>query len=661
MNVRLHIILLLATVTIALSLYSCASIGNPSGGPRDEDPPVMVHSNPAPYAVNFSGRRVTIDFNELINVKDAFTKVTVSPSSKETPRVSSSGRRVTVQFADSLLPNTTYNIDFGNSIEDNNEANKLNGFSLTFSTGPEIDSLRISGVVLNARDLEPRQEMLVGLHSNLADSAFKAIALERITKTDDHGRFTIRGLKPGKYRIFALGDLNNDYRWDNPAEDIAFYDVVLSPTSEQAETIDSIFDPISHKLDTVVSRSYTRYLPNDILLNAFNTEYKPQYLKDNNRVDSTRISLIFNARAATLPQLSIIGAPAMRDWYVLEKSRYNDSLTYWIKPNSLILTDTLRIAARYLRTDSAQELSFVNDTLRLITQRPKITAKKKKKDETSDSVPEIKFLDFNVAGSTSHEVYAPLLLEFGTPLDILSREKFHLEQKQDTLWRPVGRQWEIEQTDTLNPRKFKIQYPWEYGTTYRLRADSIAATGIYGLFTRPLQHEFTVKKEEDYSNLRFVVSGLPEGVPAFVELLNRSDAPVRTAPVNNGYALFTNVAPGQYYARVVEDYNGNGEYDTGDYNTLRQPELVWYFPKKITLKKNWDSEQVWDVSAIALDVQKPAEIRKAKYEEEKRRKNTNNLTPEEEEIDDGYFDPTANPFDPNQQKRRQNNTAGYTY
>lgn len=661
MNVRPHIIRLLATVIIALSLYSCASIGNPSGGPRDEDPPVMVHSNPAPYAVNFSGRRVTIDFNELINVKDAFTKVTVSPSSKETPRVSSSGRRVTVQFADSLLPNTTYNIDFGNSIEDNNEANKLNGFSLTFSTGPEIDSLRISGVVLNARDLEPRQEMLVGLHSNLADSAFKTIALERITKTDDHGRFTIRGLKPGKYRIFALGDLNNDYRWDNPAEDIAFYDVVLSPTSEQAETIDSIFDPISHKLDTVVSRSYTRYLPNDILLNAFNTEYKPQYLKDNNRVDSTRISLIFNARAATLPQLSVIGAPAMRDWYVLEKSRYNDSLTYWIKPNSLILTDTLRIAARYLRTDSTQELSFVNDTLRLITQRPKINAKKKKKDETSDSIPEIKFLDFNVVGSTSHEVYAPLLLEFGTPLDILSREKFHLEQKHDTLWRPVGRQWEIEQTDTLNPRKFKIQYPWEYGTTYRLRADSIAATGIYGLFTRPLQHEFTVKKEEDYSNLRFVVSGLPEGVPAFVELLNRSDAPVRTAPVNNGYALFTNVAPGQYYARAVEDYNGNGEYDTGDYNTLRQPELVWYFPKKITLKKNWDSEQVWDVSAIALDVQKPAEIRKAKYEEEKRRKNTNNLNPEEEETDDGYFDPTANPFDPNQQKRRQNNTAGYTY
>ena len=662
MNLRPRSIRLATAALLTVLLYSCASIGNPSGGPRDEDPPVMVRSNPAPYAVNFNGRRVTIDFNELVNVKDAFTKVTVSPSSKETPRVSSSGKRVTVQFADSLIPNTTYNIDFGNSIEDNNEANKLNGFSLTFSTGPEIDSLRISGVVLNARDLEPRQEMLVGIHSNPEDSAFSKLPLERITKTDDHGRFTIRGLKPGKYRIFALGDLNNDYRWDNPAEDIAFYDFFVSPTSEQAETIDSIFDPLTHRLDTVVSRTYTRFLPNDILLNAFNTEYKPQYLTDNNRVDSTRISLIFNTRAAAPPELSVVGAPAMKDWYILEKSRYNDTLTYWLKPQSLILTDTLRVAAKYLRTDSAQTLSLVNDTLRLITKRPKPQAvKKKKKEEDADITPEIKFLDFNVSGSSSHEVYAPIRFEFGTPVDTIVRQKFHLEQKQDTLWKDVPVPWEIERADTLSPRKYLIKYPWEYGQTYRLTADSIAVTGIYGLFTRPQQHEFTVKKEEDYSNLRFVVSGLPPETPAFVELLNRSDAPLRTAPVKGGYALFTNVAPGQYYARLVEDYNGNGEYDTGDFNALRQPEVVWYFPKKITLKKNWDSEQIWDITAIALDLQKPAEIRKAKYEEEKRRKNTDTNPEEELEEEDGYFDPTANPFDPNQKKRRRNNPTGYSY
>lgn len=662
MKSRLLRILPLSAAAIAVvMLYSCASTGNPSGGPRDEDPPVALRSNPMPYSVNFSGRKVTIDFNELINVKDAFTKVTVSPTSKEAPRVSSSGKRVTVQFADTLQPNTTYSIDFGNAIEDNNEGNKLPGFNLTFSTGPELDTLRISGVVLNARDLEPRQEMLVGIHSNPHDSAFKRLPLERITKTDDRGRFSIRGLKPGKYRVFALGDLNNDFRWDNPAEDIAFYDILVSPSSEPAMTVDSIFDPKTMKLDTVVNREYTRFLPNDLLLNAFNTEYKAQYLTDHQRIDSTRIQLRFNAHASELPEISVIGAERMKDWYILEKSRYNDSLTYWIKPKSLILTDTLRLTTRYLRTDSAKQLSPVNDTLRLITQRPKpVAKKKKKKDEVEDSVPEMKFLDLKILSSSSLDVFAPIVMEFETPLDTLVVSRFRLEQKEDTIWKPAKTGISLQRLDSLNPRKFSITYPWEYGTGYRLRIDSIAATGMYGLFTKPMDFEFTVKKEEDYANLRFVISGLPDSVPAFVELLNRSDSPQRVAKVVNGIALFTNVMPGLYYARVVEDYNGNGEYDTGDFDSGRQPEIVYYFPKKINLRKNWDSEQIWDVNAIAIDLQKPVELRKTKYEDEKRRNNRSESETEEEEEDE-IFDPTANPFDPNQKKRRKNNPAGYSY
>ena len=303
--------------------------------------------------VNFSGRKVTIDFNELINVKDAFTKVTVSPTSKEAPRVSSSGKRVTVQFADTLQPNTTYSIDFGNAIEDNNEGNKLPGFNLTFSTGRNSTLCASPEVVLNARDLEPRQEMLVGIHSNPHDSAFKRLPLERITKTDDRGRFSIRGLKPGKYRVFALGDLNNDFRWDNPAEDIAFYDILVSPSSEPAMTVDSIFDPKTMKLDTVVNREYTRFLPNDLLLNAFSTEYKAQYLTDHQRIDSDP-----NPAPLQCPRLRTtrnIGNWRGTDERLVHPRSRDTTIPspYWIKPKSLILTDTLRLTTRYLRTDSA--------------------------------------------------------------------------------------------------------------------------------------------------------------------------------------------------------------------------------------------------------------------------------------------------------------------
>ena len=140
---------------VALILYSCASMGTPSGGPRDEDPPRFVRANPMPEAVNVSRSNMSIDFNELVNVKDAFSKVVVSPPSTQAPRISSSGRRVNIEFRDTLLPNTTYTVDFSNAIQDVNENNPLEGFSYTFSTGPTLDSLRISGMVLNAADLEP--------------------------------------------------------------------------------------------------------------------------------------------------------------------------------------------------------------------------------------------------------------------------------------------------------------------------------------------------------------------------------------------------------------------------------------------------------------------------------------------------------------------------
>lgn len=141
---------LLWVLLSATLIASCASIGNPSGGPRDEDPPRFVRANPAPGSVNVDRKRIDIEFDELVNVKDAFQKVVVSPTSKSVPRVSSLGKKVTVQFNDSLLPNTTYTIDFANSIEDNNENNKLQGFTYSFSTGPTLDTLQISGMVLSA-------------------------------------------------------------------------------------------------------------------------------------------------------------------------------------------------------------------------------------------------------------------------------------------------------------------------------------------------------------------------------------------------------------------------------------------------------------------------------------------------------------------------------
>lgn len=639
-------------------LAACASPGNPSGGPRDEAPPKFVRSNPPLGATDVDRQRVVLEFDEIVNVKDAFSKVVISPTSATQPRVTSNGKRVYINFSDTLAPNTTYTVDFGNSIEDNNEGNKLNGFSYWFSTGPDIDTLQISGMVLAASNLEPQQGMVVGIHSLLADSVFKTMRLERVAKTDDRGRFTIRGLKPGDYRVFALADANNDFRWDNPQEDIAFTDFTVNPYTEQVAVRDTVYDIKTGQIDTIVDRIRTRYLPNNILLNSFNVDFKQHYLVKNERVDSTRISLIFSAPTDTLPFLRLLGRAGERSQHpwVTERSLRNDTLTLWLNDPAIVATDTLILEARYPSTDKDLKVSLRTDTLKFITQRPK-AARKKERRKKNDTIgqPEIKFLDMTLRSGATVDVNAPLSIEFGQPLTRLSTSAFHLQQMVDSVWQPVGKPVQMLPADSLSLRNYKIEYPWEYGARYKLSVDSLAATGIYGNFTRPLDQEFSVKKREDYFDLLFRLSSLPDSTPCFVELLNSSDAPVRRVPVVDNVARFTDVPLGTYYARLIEDTNGNGIYDTGSYDEHRQPEYVYYYPKALKITKRWDVEQPWDITAVALDLQKPSAIKKNKPERNKRSRDRQ----EEQEPEDEIFDPTANPFDPNQKRRNRTQAGGY--
>ncbi len=641
-----------ACIAICILAVACANIGNPSGGPRDEDPPIFVSSNPPQGATNVDKTKINITFNELVNVKDAFSKVVVSPPSRQVPKVTSSGRNVTVTF-DSLAPNTTYTIDFADAIEDNNEANKLQGFAYSFSTGETIDTLRISGMVLDSRNLEPRQSILVGVHENLNDSAFVKDMLLRVTKTDDRGRFTIRGLKEGIYRVFALEDKDNDYRYANPEEDLAFYEVTVSPTSERVETTDTIFNFLG-EVDSVTTRQRTRFLPNDILLRTFNSQIRPQYLAKYERVDTTKLFFKFNTRAENIPDLQIVNPDGETlKGAILERTANNDSLVYWL-PERLVHTDSLRVAASYMRTDSTGGLSLTTDSLRFYYNRPKPKkAKKKDKDKVLSVEDSIKNITLDVKFSaSSQEVNMPVTIEFATPLTKLDTKAFKLEayNRDDSVWKPVKENYVFRQLDSVSPRNFVVEYPWAYDTKYRLTADTLAAIGMYGKPTRPLTHEFTTKKEEDYCSLSFNISGMDPDIPSFVELLSGSDAVIRSERVVDNSVTFKHLAPGKYYARIIEDFNSNGEYDPGNYDLQLQPDLAYYYPKVVNIKKNWDKEENWDVFAMAIDQMKPNAIKKNKPASDKRKNDTGNEYDEEEEEE---FDPTANPFDPNTKNRRK--------
>lgn len=641
-------------IIAAAVMYSCANIGNPSGGPIDKTPPIFMRSNPTPNAVNVKDHKIEIFFDEIVTLKDPSTKIIVSPAQTEMPRMSALGRKVTVELVDSLLPNTTYTIDFSNSIQDNNEGNAIDNFAFAFSTGSVIDSMRVSGYVLDSRTLEPMQSVVVGLQSNLADSAFHKEKLQRVALTNDRGQFTIRNVSPGSYHIFALKDLDRDYKFGNPTEDIAFLDSIIVPSIGSREAADTVYNDLN-EIDTIMRATRPAYFPNDILLSMFNEDRKSQYLANNLRVDSTRISLTFAAASDTLPSLSIVGRNDVPDqWYTLEHSQTNDTLTYWIRPPHLVSADTLMVATTYLRTDTASNLSWGTDTLKFTFQRQK--AKKKKKNEETDSLEQIRFMELHPLANGTQEVYAPLLLQTGTPIERYSREAFHLQRKlqNDTTFYPAEIKSIALRDSTLSRRDLMLKVDWEPGAAYTLAVDSLAMTDIYGLQTKPLKVDFNVRKMEEYGNIVFNIPAVRDS--AIVELLDGTDKVVLHTPVKNHRAELLNLQPGKYYARLFIDRNGNGKYDTGNYDMHLQPEETVYYPGAINLKKNWDVEQTWDIYATPIDKQKPEAIKKNKPERKKWEKVNTEKTETDEDEENGFSD-FSNPNDPN--LRNSNNFGNY--
>lgn len=635
----LHIV---AVAAVGLVLYSCANIGSPEGGPVDFTPPAYVKSSPAQGAVNVKGNKVEITFNEIVNIKDQQKKVSISPVQKDPPIIKAVGRKVTIEFRDEMKPNTTYCIDFSNSIEDNNEGNPLDGFSFAFSTGSDIDSLQISGLLLQARNLEPMKHTVVGLHSVLDDTAFTRIPFERMCRTNDRGQFTLRNIKPGRYHVFALNDMDGNYRMAR-TEDIAFLDEVIVPSASLYESQDTVFT-FDNKVDTIVTATHTSFMPNNVLLTMFNENFRSLYLKTTSRTTPEKLHVLLSAPSPEMPVLNILKPEKhAEDWCVIERTQDNDSIFYWITDSTLIKSDSIVVAMEYLRTDSTDNLSHKTDTItfayrksgslikqeaqekknreqlakRIASIREK-QAKGKELDDEEEKIlrdaekPEIPKIKAEIQQGTVLDVYDTLRITFATPIESIDPAGVHLLMKRDSLW--------IEQPDipALRPEKdgsvltYMLPYSFDPDSTYRFAIDSLAVTSIYGIHNDSIGIEFRVKGLEEYANLTVHVNVQDH---AFIELLNGSDAPIARQSVKNGRVDFENIPPQQCFLRLILDTNDNGMWDTGNYAKHLQPEEVYYYPKRLKMRKNWDMEETWDIYATALDLQKPEDIKKNRPEE----------------------------------------------
>src|SRR3712207_846887 len=253
---------LVASWLMSLLLASCANMGAPDGGWYDETPPHVVGASPAENATNVTAKKIVINFDEFIKIDNPTENVIVSPPQLEAPEIKAAGKTIVVELKDSLKPNTTYTVDFSDAISDNNEGNPMGSYTYSFSTGESIDTMEVSGYVLNAQDLEPVKGICVGLYDNLADSIVHKQPMVRISRTDSRGHFVIKGVAPGQYRAFALQDADGDFIYNQKSEMVAFSPTVFTTSAKPDVRQDTIWADSLHIRD-IKRVNYTHFYPDD--------------------------------------------------------------------------------------------------------------------------------------------------------------------------------------------------------------------------------------------------------------------------------------------------------------------------------------------------------------------------------------------------------------
>lgn len=668
--------ILSGTFVLALALiFGCANRMTPGGGPYDETPPKLLKAVPEIRATNVNKQKINLYFDEYIKVKDVSKKVIISPPQLQMPRISAIGKRVMVELLDTLLPNTTYTIDFTDAVVDNNEENPLENFSFAFSTGSVIDTMEISGHVIDARTHEPIQGVLVGIHPDTADmKAFKDTTFLRMSRSSHRSFFVMRNIKHGRYKVFALKESDGNYRYDNPTDGIAFLDSAVLTTSVPAMRNDTIRKD-SVTIDTIIPVQYTRYLPDDLVLRFYTGKTDRRFLKKRERRDSMMIELEFNDIVTTPPTVRPLGpdslfarpdSVAVRSAvadihdgnkvsvYLLDKvwQKADSFLVTYHSIDSLnlpiVVTDSLSLRPPKIKQDKSKEDKKEKEE----KKKPKTDKKRSKSkpmeavaaptdsiapadslgvtpealpedsdtDEGGDDTPAVEKIPSPLKVTFSRTgnggVVDSMIFKTTLPIDSVALKGIFLFHKKDSILTKLP--WTRVMMKPGSVTQGVLEAKLEYKKDYEIHFDSLLFTDIAGNHLDATQIEkFSVKPSGDFSQLEVIVSGV-SGAKVF-ELLDDKDKVIRALPVAGNSVIFRDLLPAKYGVRMYLDRNGNGAWDVGDYDKGEQPEEVFYLPKLIEVLKNWKMKENWVPRATPLREQKPKELIQTKFEEKKRR------------------------------------------
>jgi hypothetical protein len=567
----------------------CASTqAGPSGGPKDTIPPVLLKTSPQEKATFFNGKKIALTFNEYIALKEVSKNVVVSPPSLRKPVVQRRGKDIQVVFQDTLLQNRTYTIDFGKSLADNNEGNLYPPYRFIFSTGGIIDSMAFTGIVRDAYTLDPVENTTVMLYENLSDSAVYKELPVAIARTDSWGYFSVQNITPQTYRMYALEDKNSNYRYDAGSEKIAFLNTLAVP-----EHTVSMLPVITDVKDTAALEAR----PVERILLASAENVRKQFLVEYPQLGKRQFQLVFNQHYPVITCFMVDGINESD--YVVQPSRFRDTLTYWL--TSATVPDTLRAVIEYFKTDSLNNLSITEANLRFSLKKDDQAAQDKNKKNKNDTVKEIPKLQPKIKFNEQLGMNRGVSISFDAlpvRIDTAKITLFKIDEKKNRAkenfrWLP----------DTASLLHFQVQAKWSTVTNYELEVLPDAFSDVYGLANDTIVTKFTTPNPDKFCHITFDLSNV--STHYILQILTaKKDRVLREAFIDKaGKTTFEYLPSGEYHVRFIEDANGNGVWDACKMSTKTQPEKVVFMrfsgtSEALLLRENSELEQSVDVEKL---------------------------------------------------------------
>jgi hypothetical protein len=613
---------LLLILPIFYIFNGCANRGIPLGGPKDVDPPKVLATSPPDKSVNYiPEQEIEITFDEYVALKDAYQEIIVSPPLKENVITSVNNKSVIVEFPDeAVFDTTTYTICFGKSIADNNEGNLLSNYEFVFSLKNYIDSLNVVGKVVNSFNLKPEKERFyVMLYKNLTDSSPIKEKPKFISRTDEKGDFSIHNIEDGKYRIFALRDLNNNMLFDLPEEQIAFADSVIELVAEKIATdsiteLDKKLTPEIPKNEIPDNKKTDKSSINDTIktdtlikprkyslrqeLRFFKEKVKNQYMTNNERTRPELLYFTFNQTLADSLKIEPLNVKYSDNWYLPDINRTFDTLKLWLIDTSLISKDSLQFKLNYPVYDSTGLMIIKTDTLFLNyrskdVKTPRVKKRKETEEKLFDSIPKPSkklALSNSINNASTFDLNRKISVSSQTPLNKVNTEKILVYKIEDTLEIPLK---SINITDR-SLYGFTIGFKPDELTQYKILLPDSALSDIYEAVNDTTVMSFKTQSEAFYGVLTMNLKNIKG--PVILQLMDEKENILRENLISTDQPVrYEYLHPENYILKLIVDSNNNGKWDTGKYLKHLQPEKVIYYPQVITVRSNWEIELNWEI------------------------------------------------------------------